>query len=143
MCRPAVIDQELLADLDRPDRLHPQPLFLCLAGLGLPVEEFAVGVATVVHIAKRRGWIEQPAAGKLHDIARILRVVVEDRAPNFAEYGAGRDAAAGEGALPDMGLGDPEQAGQGDGVGLEGPGMVGGLRVGVKGGAGGGGECEL
>lgn|GEM_PF-5227897 len=82
----------------------------------------------MVHESERRGRIEEPAAGQFHHVTGILRMVVEDGAEHLSEHDVGRDPAAGEDALADVGFRDPEETFEAGATGLAGLGVVMGHR---------------
>lgn len=118
---PRVVNEEFFTRGDVPDGREPEPVFLRLARLRLPIKDLAVRLAGMVHKTKRGRWFEEFAARKLHDVARVFGVIIEDLAMNLVEHEARRKPPSGEDTTSDVGFADaneaskPARAGRGSG----------------------------
>jgi hypothetical protein len=89
----------LFASGDRSDGLQPQAVFLLVRLFVLPIEKFAVGIATVIQKSQWRGRFQQFSAGQTHAIIGVVGVVIEDFPLDFAENSVGGQPTAGKNAL--------------------------------------------
>jgi len=82
--------------------LQPQPVFLETSILVEPIEELAVGIATVVQESQRCDRFEHFAAWQFHAIRRIIGLHEEHFSKNLAEHPSALELAPGEHSPADV-----------------------------------------